>query len=132
MLYRKLPQHPPTVLLRIVATVGTGALLGAVACSSQSDTGHGNDASPEASASDAGEDAEPGITGLMCYPGVCGVVANPDAAAMKPDTGDADSDAAVQQVGGGISVSPDSGPADAEADHMVYGLIVHPGDGGQD
>ena len=36
MLYRKVPPSPPRLLLRIVATAGTGALLGAAACSSTS------------------------------------------------------------------------------------------------
>jgi hypothetical protein len=35
MLYRKSPLRPPRLLLRIAATAGTGALVGAVACRSQ-------------------------------------------------------------------------------------------------
>ncbi len=113
-----------------MATVGTGALLGAVACSSTSDAGNGNHGSPDGTAGDSGEDlgdAQHVTTGSVCNP--CGVVAIPFDSGNEADAG---TDGSVQQVGGGISVAPDSGASDAEADHMVYGLIVHPGDGGQD
>jgi hypothetical protein len=39
MLYRKAPAQPVRLLLRVIATAGVGALLGAAACSNSSSSG---------------------------------------------------------------------------------------------
>ena len=59
MLYRKVPPSPPRLLLRIVATAGTSALLGAAACSSTS-------SGPIAIM--PGDDASNAVMGFGAYP----------------------------------------------------------------
>jgi hypothetical protein len=155
MLYRKSSPHPPTFLLRIVATAGAGALLGATACGGSStmgsiaiaDSGSGNDA------------GNGGVPPRPCGGGICG------SAVMPPDSGEVgfiDSDTAypdswVDSPGpcnggpcGSVVMPVDAGEAsvmgimvglvpnqDAEADAHgpcgggPCGIVIHP-EGGSD
>ncbi|HTB73970.1 MAG TPA: hypothetical protein VK762_12035 [Polyangiaceae bacterium] len=81
MLYRKAPPSPPRLLLRIVATAGTSALVGAVACSSTSS------GSIAIMPSDDASDASNAVMGFGAYPcyedasacgDAAGLITNPD------------------------------------------------------
>jgi hypothetical protein len=121
MLYRKTAPTPPRLLLRIVATVGAGALLGVAACSSSTSSGSvpsaPTDAADEADFVDsAGSIANPFLDAtLPCGGGPCGSVAHlPDAGDggdLPPDASDTGVDAPddVTHCGGvcGVIVRPD-------------------------
>ncbi len=86
MLYRKVPPSPPRLLLRIVATAGTGALLGAAACSSTS-SGSIAGGSITNMPSDDASDASNAVMGFGAYPcyedasacvDAAGPITNPD------------------------------------------------------
>ncbi|HTB72592.1 MAG TPA: hypothetical protein VK762_05095 [Polyangiaceae bacterium] len=83
MLYRKLPPRPPRLLLRIVATAGTGALLGVVACGTDSTTFNGTIASPgpDATRAPPADDASIGMGGFL------GMAAGSVDASVLDDTG---------------------------------------------
>jgi hypothetical protein len=138
MLYRKAPPTPPRLLLRIVATVGAGALLGMAGCASSSSNGVGpnppTDAADEAlnlgvDGGGADLDVFMGLVGdatLPCGGGPCGSVALPpdggDAGGLLPD---ADADASpVDASFDGSDASVDSPDAIAHCGG-VCGVIVH-------
>jgi hypothetical protein len=115
MLYRKSSPNPPTLLLRIVATAGAGALLGAAACRSSAP------GSVPIVPSDSGSEAQ----GPCGGGGPCGTVV------MPPDSGN------EATVGGGVVVSPDSGadahvPPDAGNEATVGGGVLVSPDSGAD
>ena len=75
MLYRKAAPNPPRLLLRIAATAGAGALLGAAACSSVGEPHglvrmpNGLVANPPADAADQGDsEGTPIMTGVLPQP----------------------------------------------------------------
>jgi hypothetical protein len=119
MLYRKSSPNPPTLLLRIVATAGAGALLGAAACGGS--TAMGSIAIPD---SDAGRDAAgPGLP-APCNGGPCGSVVMP-----TTDSGEA---GFVGFVGGGVVVNPDSGSdSQVPCNGGPCGVVVMPHDAGE-
>jgi hypothetical protein len=112
MLYRKSSPNPPRLLLRIVATAGASALLGATACGSTVGT------VPDAAA-DSGNDAQGPCDGGPCIVSM-GVMPVP------PDAGEAGT------VGGGVVVSPDSGgDARGPCNGGPCGVVVMPHDAGE-
>jgi hypothetical protein len=148
MLYRRSSPTPPRLLLRIVATAGTGTLFAVAACSSSGAEGLGPGTPSDASdtsdidgsfgcgnnpcgssklpddASDT--DASPDATMLACGGGVCGTVALPDAgdggdaAASEPDAGIAD--------GSRADAYADDATVDAAEDAGLChpcGVVVH-------
>jgi hypothetical protein len=132
MLYRKAAPNPPRLLLRIAATAGAGALLGAVACSSTSsgsvaapptDSGDQGDVDMSGSSSSGGSGSMPIVTGVLpsphpdaagCGGGPCGVMVRP-----PDDAGDA-SDLAPDAVSD-AEIAPD----DVAHCGGVCGVIVH-------
>jgi hypothetical protein len=127
MLYRKAAPNPPRLLLRIAATAGAGALLGAAACSSVGEPHglvpmpNGLVANPPTDAADQGDSTgTPITTGVLpnpnpgpCGGGPCGVMVRPpdDAGDVAPDSG-AVSDAEIA-------------PDDVAHCGGVCGVIVH-------
>jgi hypothetical protein len=65
MLYRKLPTSPPRLLLRIVVTAGTGALLGIAACGSDSSVGTVVSLGPDATDTPPTGDDGSAVTGIV-------------------------------------------------------------------
>lgn len=98
MHYRKSSPNPPRLLLRIVATAGAGALVGACSSGSGTESGHpcgsGFCGSAVMIPSDADVD---GDAELRCGTGVCGSIGLPSS-----DAGEA------SVVGGGVMVRPDA------------------------
>jgi hypothetical protein len=136
MIYRKSPPSPPRLLLRVVATAGAGALLGAVACSSSSFNG----TVPSADASDDAAfelDAvatgvlpgHPDATMLACGGGACGIMAEPDDAGADACTGP---DCGVPGViDAGPKEADGASPGDASDAatgpcHPFCGVVVRP------
>ena len=146
MLYRKLSPRPPRLLLRIVATAGTGTLLGIVACGTDSATFNGTLASPgpDAAHVPSADDASIGMGGFLGM--AVGVVdasvlddaggdaadgARLDDASPVKDSGeDAGSDATkdasddAQVSDGAIKDAADEG--DVLHCPPVCGVVVHP------
>ena len=141
MLYRKSPPTAPRLLLRIVATAGTGALLAMTACgSSSSSEGSAAITPSDGSADDAASS--------MCADHVCGFVAMPpddggdagDARATGPcgghlcgtialpqDASDLDGADGHVADAGGDSEAPTDASEDATGPcHPVCGVIVAP------
>jgi hypothetical protein len=140
MLYRKLPTSPPRLLLRIVVTAGTGALLGVAACGSDSSVG--TTVSPGPDATDAPSTGDDGSTLMGVMVGMpTGVL--PD----FPDAGGDAEDAAVGMpmgvilglvprgdAGGDAATSPgnDAGAPDgaindaADEEGFCCGVVVRP------
>jgi hypothetical protein len=103
VLYRRSPPNPPRLLLRIVATAGTSALLGAAGCGGEvagSAGNFGSDAKAETQRACGGGLCDgPGFTydaesHLQCGGGPCGSVTTPPASTW---------------LGGGVMASPDAG-----------------------
>jgi hypothetical protein len=128
MLYRKAAPTPPRLLLRIAATAGAGALLGAAACSSVGEPHglvpmpNGLVANPPADAADQGDsEGTPIMTGVLpnpnpgpCGGGPCGTIALP--AADAGDAGETAPDAVSD-----AEIAPD----DVAHCGGVCGVIVH-------
>ncbi|MDP9151642.1 MAG: hypothetical protein M3O36_17105 [Myxococcota bacterium] len=130
MLYRKSLGRPPTLLLRIVATAGSGVLLGGLAACSSSDSMGSVVVPMPDQMTGAGEAG-------ACGGGACGVVPIPvDAGTVRPDA-DAASENFAEEAGDGprpcavhgICIMPaaDSGGAGDAADASVDdGSLVGP------
>jgi hypothetical protein len=111
MLYRNQPPRPPRLLLRIVATAGTGALLGVAACGTDSPAFSGTLASPGPDAAEAPSTDDDASAGLGGFLGMATGVA--DASVLDDADGDAadrarpDGDAA--DAGEGSDAAEDAG-----------------------
>jgi len=128
MLYRKSAPTPPRLLLRIAATAGASALLGAVACSSSSsgsvpaaptDAGDQGDVDMNGSSSSGGS-GSPIVTGVLPSPhpdasGPCG--GHPCGSMIMPadDAGDE----------GNVVSDAEIAPDDVAHCGGVCGVIVH-------
>jgi hypothetical protein len=150
MLYRKTPATPPRLLLRIMATAGTGALLGAAACGGVDSTSTGSPVSPVRDVADAQPTGDDGSitmgfvvgmpTGLLplvrdaggdatlaCGTGFCGSAVMPPA-----DGGDAGADASGADTSDAAAkdAADDAGllADDGGSLHCppVCGVVVHP------
>jgi hypothetical protein len=138
MLYRKSSPNPPRLLLRIVATAGAGALVGAAACSSSEPSGpcgggpcgtvvlvpdSGLDAgTPDAQSADATAEAEAGQG-----PGGGGPSGS---VAAPPDAGDGGESEAGTVVGGGLFPKPDAEAESGPCGGGPCGVIIMPHDAG--
>jgi hypothetical protein len=142
MLYRRTPSHPPTLLLRIVATAGASTLLGIASCGGETSTVNGlitlpANETPDAQAGDSGPTLVGAIDmsdsgapvsdpGLPC--GVCGLIVSVPEIEGGP-VGLVDASVADGEVLGIVALPEDAGP---DAHHVIIGVVVEPPDAGHD